>query len=165
MKQDELSADYRNAVIIHCRTLTAGAAGADPATQQRAALALLTILDCDNSELSHFESGDRFKVTFHEGTAILKTEGAVILQVGDKPPVGVKVEQLGTAGAPVGNIARMGAEDQPDDDTRTGGELADEIDPNRTTADGFNAAAELDDDGDLSDPAAYEPEGGADAGK
>ncbi len=124
MKQDDLSVHYQNKAIEYCRALLADDANAEPGTRQRTALALLTILDTDDTELNHFGSGERFSVTFHKGTDAHKAEGAVILQGVDKPPVGVLVARVGTAGAPVGTIARMGAEDEPAEGTRTGQETA-----------------------------------------
>lgn len=137
MKQDDLSADYQNKAIEYCRALLDPDVNANPGTQSGTALALLTI--CDSTaeriadvDLTHFESGERFSVTFHKGDDAHNVEGAVILQGVDKPPVGVLVTRMDAAGKPVGNIARMGDEGEVADSAmRTGGEIADDLDPDR----------------------------------
>lgn len=145
MKQEDLSADYQNLAIQHCRTLAAEGAASDPAIQQRTSLALMTILEADDTDLQHFESGEQFRVTFHKGTDAYKAEGAVVLQGVDKQPVGVKVEHVATVGQPVGNIARMGDEGGLCSKPRTGGEIADMLDPKRTRSSDFDAAGDASD--------------------
>lgn len=131
MKQDDLSTVMQNEAIEACRALTTADANADPGALQRAAVVLLGALEADDTDLKHFESGQQFRVTFYQDTACEAAEGAVILQSVGATPVAVKVEHVGTAAAPTTNIARMGAENEPADNTRTGGEIANDIDPDR----------------------------------
>ena len=130
MKQEDFEPKVLNEIIIACRTLTTEGT-TDPAVQQRAALICLRGLEGKPMTLQHYESGEQFSVTFPDHDA--GVEGSLIIKDGEAPPVGVKVEPVGTAAAPTTNIARMGAEDEPADDMRTGGQIADDIDPDRHT--------------------------------